>query len=192
MGIPKRKNNINVYGNKPVLYGSDVMDRRQELLDSITKADSFLPDSILHDDLDRGMLDFVKTELQVVTAGGTWSSSCGTCISSTGVFDPQLAGLGTWQVCYSVGTGTCAATQCISIIVNSGCVPQITTENLNICPEDSVQIFGTWEHISGTYSASLIDVNQCDSTHIVNLNIFNVNNHVYGKGMPLLKFLNAY
>jgi len=112
--------------------------------------------------------------LQVATAGGTWSSSCGTCVSSTGVFDPQLAGLGTWQVCYSVGTGTCAATQCISIIVNSGCVPQITTENLNICPEDSVQIFGTWEHISGTYSASLIDVNQCDSTHIVNLNIFNV------------------
>jgi hypothetical protein len=69
MGIPKRKNNINVYGNKPVLYGSDVMDRRQELLDSITKADSFLPDSILHDDLDMGMLDFVKENFQIVTDG---------------------------------------------------------------------------------------------------------------------------
>lgn len=112
--------------------------------------------------------------LQVATVGGTWSSSCGTCVSSAGVFDPQLAGLGTWQVCYSVGTGTCAATQCISIIVTSGCVPQITTETLNICPEDSIQIFGTWEHLSGIYSASFIDANQCDSTHIITLNIFNV------------------
>ena len=118
-------------------------------------------------------LDPLQT-LQVATTGGTWSSSCGTCVSSSGVFDPQLAGLGTWQVCYSVGTGTCAAIQCISIIVTSGCVPQITTETLNICPEDSIQIFGTWEHLTGTYSASFIDANQCDSTHIITLNVFNV------------------
>ena len=45
------------------------MDRRQELLNSITKGDSFLPDSVLHDDLDMGMLDFVKENFQIVTDG---------------------------------------------------------------------------------------------------------------------------
>lgn len=69
MGIPKRKNNINVYGNKPVLYGSEIMDRRQDLLESITKSDTFLPDSVLHDDLDMGMLEFVKENFKIVTDG---------------------------------------------------------------------------------------------------------------------------
>jgi hypothetical protein len=60
MGIPKRKNNINVYGGKDTYYGQDVVENRQSLLDKITKSDSFLPDSILHDDLDKGMLEYVK------------------------------------------------------------------------------------------------------------------------------------
>jgi hypothetical protein len=71
MGIPKRKNNINVYGKKEKVRGQDVIDRRQELLDRITKSDSYLPDSILHDDLDGGMLDFVKKNFKVVTDGET-------------------------------------------------------------------------------------------------------------------------
>ena len=45
------------------------MERRQELLDRITKSDSYLPDSILHDDLDGGMLDFVKNNFVVVSDG---------------------------------------------------------------------------------------------------------------------------
>ena len=62
MGIPKRKNNIDVYGGAKESYqGERVMERRQELLDRITKSDAYLPDSILHDDLDGGMLDFIKT-----------------------------------------------------------------------------------------------------------------------------------
>ena len=69
MGIPKRKNMINVYGNKDTYYGEGVLKRREELLDMITKSDSFLPDSILHDDLDRGMLDYVKNTFKVVSDG---------------------------------------------------------------------------------------------------------------------------
>jgi hypothetical protein len=69
MGIPKRKNDINVYGNKPVEYGSDVMDRRQELLNMITKSNSYLPESVLHDDLDMGMLDFIKENFEVISDG---------------------------------------------------------------------------------------------------------------------------
>lgn len=64
MGIPKkRKNNIQVYRE------SQLTERRQELLDKITKSDTYLPDSILHDDLDRGMLDYVKNNFKIVSDG---------------------------------------------------------------------------------------------------------------------------
>jgi hypothetical protein len=70
MGIPKRKNNIDVYGgSKESFQGERVLERRQELLDRITKSDSYLPDSILHDDLDGGMLDFIKTNFVVISDG---------------------------------------------------------------------------------------------------------------------------
>lgn len=69
MAIPKRKNMINVYGKKDTYQGEHVGKRRQELLDMITKSDSFLPDSILHDDLDKGMLDYVKKTFMVVSDG---------------------------------------------------------------------------------------------------------------------------
>jgi len=63
MGYPRRKNNINVY------QGNELGERRQELLDRITKGDSFLPDSVLHDDLDLGMLDFVKKNFNITSDG---------------------------------------------------------------------------------------------------------------------------
>lgn len=69
MAIPKRKNNIDVYENKWSLIGEDVQNNRQRLLDNITKSDSYLPDSILHDDLDRGMLDYVKKNFIVISDG---------------------------------------------------------------------------------------------------------------------------
>lgn len=43
--------------------------RRQQLLDYINKDGTYLPKSVLHSDLDRGMLDFVKNDLRLVTAG---------------------------------------------------------------------------------------------------------------------------
>ena len=63
MAIPKKKNDISVY------QGKELVERRQELLDQITKSDSFLPDSVLHDDLDLGMLDFVKQNFQINSDG---------------------------------------------------------------------------------------------------------------------------
>jgi hypothetical protein len=71
MGVPKRKNNIDVYAGRETYQGKQVIERRQELLDRITKSDSYLPDSILHEDLDGGMLDFVKTNFKVVSDGNT-------------------------------------------------------------------------------------------------------------------------
>lgn len=69
MGIPKRKNNIDVYGNKETERGVNIINRRQELLDRITKSDSFLPDSLLHEDMDSGMLNYVKSSFKIVSDG---------------------------------------------------------------------------------------------------------------------------
>lgn len=63
MPLPKRKTNISVY------KGTELTKRRQELLDKITKSDSFLPDSVLHDDLDKGMLDYVSETFIVESDG---------------------------------------------------------------------------------------------------------------------------
>ena len=63
MSLPKRKNDIQIY------QGHELVERRQEMLDEITKHDSNLPESVLHDDLDLGMLNFVKDNLQVISDG---------------------------------------------------------------------------------------------------------------------------
>lgn len=63
MGVPKRKTDIQIY------KGKQLTERRQELLDKITKSDSYLPDSVLHDDLDSGMLEFIKKNFVVISDG---------------------------------------------------------------------------------------------------------------------------
>jgi hypothetical protein len=69
MATPKRKNDISVYNSKSGMDGQGVTARRQELLDRITKSDTNLPDSILHDDLDMGMLEFIKENFKIVSDG---------------------------------------------------------------------------------------------------------------------------
>lgn len=62
MPLPRKKD-IKIYQE------NELTARRQELLDDITKSDTFLPDSILHDDLDKGMLEYVKKNFVVVSDG---------------------------------------------------------------------------------------------------------------------------
>lgn len=63
MGLPKRKNNIDVYPGK-TLY-----ERRKEILSRITDQDSKLPEPVLHSDLDKGFLDFAKENFQFELSG---------------------------------------------------------------------------------------------------------------------------
>jgi gliding motility-associated-like protein len=111
-------------------------------------------------------------QIQALNSGGVWSSNCGMCLSSFGIFNPQIAGVGSWEICYSLGSGNCADSQCISILVTNECIPQIITENTLICPGDSLLVNGSWENSQGQYSATFQDINQCDSTHIVNLSFY--------------------
>ncbi|MBD3637674.1 MAG: gliding motility-associated C-terminal domain-containing protein [Crocinitomicaceae bacterium] len=55
-------------------------------------------------------------------AGGTWNASCGACINTTtGDFDPAVAGPGQHTVCYTAGTSPCLDSMCIYITVTTGC-----------------------------------------------------------------------
>jgi gliding motility-associated-like protein len=112
-------------------------------------------------------------QLQSLNSGGVWTADCGACLTPSGSFNPQLAGVGNWQVCYALGSGICADTQCIFILVSNDCTPQLTSETLTICPGDSIFILGNWQSTPGMYSQSYLDVNLCDSTHTAHLNFYN-------------------
>jgi hypothetical protein len=66
MGLPSK-----IKKNLPLTESKTLLPRRQELLDKINKDGTYLPKSLLHADLDRGFLDFVKDELKVVVEGKT-------------------------------------------------------------------------------------------------------------------------
>ena len=66
MGLPSK-----IKKNIPLTESKTLLPRRQELLDKINKDGTFLPKSLLHADLDRGFLDFVRDDLKVVVEGKT-------------------------------------------------------------------------------------------------------------------------
>lgn len=55
----------------PLVPKKELSARREQLLEYIKEDGTYLPKSVLHADLDKGMLNFVKDELKVVTAGKT-------------------------------------------------------------------------------------------------------------------------
>lgn len=66
MPLPKQ-----VIPTLPLVPQKTLSARREQLLEYINKDGTYLPKSVLHADLDRGMLDFVKNDLKVVTGGKT-------------------------------------------------------------------------------------------------------------------------
>lgn len=66
MPLPKQ-----VKPTLPLVPKKTLYSRREELLEYINKDGTYLPKSVLHADLDKGMLEFVKNDLKVVTAGKT-------------------------------------------------------------------------------------------------------------------------
>jgi hypothetical protein len=64
MALPK-----NVKKYLPLTPDKILLQRREELLEQIQKNGTYLPKSILHADLDRGMLDFVKEDLGISVSG---------------------------------------------------------------------------------------------------------------------------
>jgi hypothetical protein len=64
MGFPKK-----IKKHLPLSPEKILFERREELLDMINKDGTYLPKSLLHADLDRGFLDFVKEDLKCVVEG---------------------------------------------------------------------------------------------------------------------------
>ncbi len=74
MALPKKvKTNIDINPRQPQpqydygYNGLTTPNRRRELSDLITEDGTYLPKSVLHADMDRGMLDFVEEQLKTVT-----------------------------------------------------------------------------------------------------------------------------
>jgi hypothetical protein len=65
MPLPKTQ----VKPTLPLVPKKTLSARREQLLQYINKDGTYLPKSVLHADLDRGMLDFVKEDLKVVVSG---------------------------------------------------------------------------------------------------------------------------
>ena len=64
MGFPKQ-----IKKTLPLVPKKILSARREQLLEYINSDGTYLPKSVLHADLDRGMLDFVKNDLTVVSEG---------------------------------------------------------------------------------------------------------------------------
>ena len=66
MALPKQ-----VKPSIPLTYPKTLLPRREEIKDMITKDGTYLPKSLLHADLDRGFLDFVKEKFNISSEGKT-------------------------------------------------------------------------------------------------------------------------
>jgi len=66
MALPKK-----IKKHIPLTSPKTLLARRHELVDKINKDGTYLPKSLLHADLDKGFLDFVKDDLKTVVAGKT-------------------------------------------------------------------------------------------------------------------------
>lgn len=83
-------------------------------------------------------------QLGSATLGGTWS---GTGVSSTGVFDPALAGPGTHVISYSTGSGPCFAQDTIHMNVTSSLAVEMNDIKVS-CEEEGTMI--AWETVTET------------------------------------------
>lgn len=119
--------------------------------------------------------DDAAVQLTASPSGGAWSADCVDCISGNGLFNPQIAGAGMYQICYTIGSGACQETACITITVIQGCIAQNTSENLYACPGESIVFEGQPITLEGSYNFNYIDVNGCDSIHTVQFGFFNTN-----------------
>lgn len=49
----------------------------------------------------------------------------------------------------------------------------LSNQNMTICQNDSIQIFGNWTHLAGSYNDTTISSAGCDSIHTINLSLRN-------------------
>lgn len=95
--------------------------------------------------------DAPPIQLNSMSLGGIWT---GNGVSSSGLFDPSIAGPGTHTIIYSIGTAPCNDADQVSITVNDcttiPCTVEISGIN-TICPGDSITLTAS-DVTNGTYT----------------------------------------
>ena len=122
----------------------------------------------------------IAIDLTAASAGGTWSGT-GITDATNGTFDPVIAGEGTHTITYNVGTGSCAATDQIDLIVNLTPDASITNPG-DFCNSDiSINLTaattgGTWtgtgiiDAVNGTFDPAVADIGANTITYEVSSN----------------------
>jgi gliding motility-associated-like protein len=111
-------------------------------------------------------------QLTASPSGGVWQANCGSCLTFSGQFNPTVSGEGVFTACYTVGTGGCTTTDCISIIVTEGCLGDSLQLQEGICNGDSLLFEGSYVSVPGNYAAIVTDQNGCDSIITLQLSFF--------------------
>jgi gliding motility-associated-like protein len=78
------------------------------------------------------MLTDTSASIQLIaaTGGGTWTASCGSCINGTsGLFNPQTAGVGEHTVIYTVGNAPCTGIDTAIVSVQPYCILSLSQGN---------------------------------------------------------------
>lgn len=132
---------------------------------TLSDASFFLIDELT---LDSAPVNALPTEI-----GGQWSADCGSCISSDGIFNPQISGIGTFQICYETGSGSCSEIYCDSIEVTENCQSEMITQEITLCSGDSYLFGNSFLNQGGVYTITEINSLGCDSTTLLNLSFFN-------------------
>lgn len=109
--------------------------------------------------------------LNADATNGTWSGNG--IVNNT--FNPAVAGVGTHQICYTVGTAPCAQTACITIIVTEGCVTQNYDEAITVCPGQTITFDGQQISTAGNYAFTYQNIDGCDSIVNLNFSFFSLN-----------------
>ena len=98
-------------------------------------------------------------QLSSTTTGGTWTATCGACIdATTGIFDPGIAGAGTWLITYSFG-GNCPSSSVTSIDVDE-CLSleESSADWALIYPNPSNGTFEIQVNTTGDWNYEVLDI----------------------------------
>ncbi|MCB9223017.1 MAG: gliding motility-associated C-terminal domain-containing protein [Crocinitomicaceae bacterium] len=104
-------------------------------------------------------------QVTAVNMGGTWT---GTGISSSGIFDPGTAGVGSFAIDYSIGQPPCqAASQTtIDVISCTSCLITNMTASIGACSAGAYQTTGVVEFTSAPATGQLI-IEDCNGNQQV-------------------------
>lgn len=100
--------------------------------------------------------------IQVVPAGGTFSSGIPNFFSPVGVLQPQSGQIGTNTFTYAVHVGSCSASQSASVVISKFHSAQLSKDSVFLCDGDpplSLQAFAQ-QTVNGSWTGPLVQNGQ--------------------------------